>query len=98
MRLAVLTTDNREHYTSFLRKNRALIFFWGLLTLLLFPAVFSLKPGIGPDSSWMMATNLALKQGSSFGDQFVFTYGPLGFLSSRSICYLNRCWLIGFDL
>ena len=93
-----LSDPTEDAVSSFLRKNRALIFFWGLLTLLLFPAVFSLKPGIGPDSSWMMATNLALRQGSSFGNQFVFTYGPLGFLSSRSICYLNRCWLIGFDL
>jgi hypothetical protein len=46
----------------------------------------------------MIAINSALKGGFSFGEECVFTYGPLGFLSSRSVSYLNRYWLVGFDV
>ena len=40
------------------------------------------------DSSWKRALNMALKNGLVFGRDFIFTYGPLGFLNTRNNQYL----------
>lgn len=44
----------------------------------LFPA-----PGTGLDSSWQLSLILAFRNGLIFGRDYVFTYGPLAFLSLR---------------
>jgi hypothetical protein len=40
-------------------------------------------PGAGLDDSWMIALNLAVKNHLLYGKDFIFTYGPLGFLSTN---------------
>lgn len=42
-----------------------------------------MQPGFGQEDSWRLALNKAFSDGWSFGDQVIWTYGPLGFLESR---------------
>jgi len=51
-------------------------------------------PGIGTEQSW----HLAFDQGLRFGTDFVFTYGPLGFLSVRFPFESTRLLLILSDV
>jgi len=51
----------------------------------------------GIDNSWIIALNLALRRGAIFGKDFVFTYGPLGFLSTRNADYVGSPPIIAGD-
>lgn len=42
-------------------------------------------PGTGADASWRAGLALAQEQGLHFGRDIVFTYGPLGFLTSPNV-------------
>jgi hypothetical protein len=53
----------------------------GALAILTWP-ISTLRPAAGLDPSWRIALHLAAAQGLDFGHEIVFTYGPLGFLSS----------------
>ena len=46
-----------------------------------------MTPGVGLDPSWEVALQLATHRGLDWGTQFVFTYGPLGFLSQPLTMY-----------
>lgn len=50
------------------------------------------------DGSWMRALNMAIASGRTFGRDFIFTYGPLGFLSTRNPEYVSTGWLLVGDL
>ncbi len=50
------------------------------------------------DESWQTALNLALENSFVFGKDFVFTYGPLGFLSTRVDFGINFLYFVLFDL
>jgi len=50
-----------------------------LVAILSWPVIFS-GPGGGLDSSWGAGLYMAVEQGLDFGDEVVWTYGPLGFL------------------
>ena len=50
------------------------------------------------DQSWQTAINLALEKSFIFGKDFVFTYGPLGFFSTRVDIGINAFYLLLFDL
>jgi hypothetical protein len=54
-----------------------------LFAILLVPTA-SIRPmaGIGADASWHQALALALENKMFFGSDFIFRYGPLGFLES----------------
>lgn len=52
----------------------------GALVALLSWNVIFFGPGGGIDSSWGAGLFMAVEQGLDFGDEVVFTYGPLGFL------------------
>jgi hypothetical protein len=54
-----------------------------IFALILAPSQ-SIRPiaGIGPEASWQQALAMALQQKLSFGTDFVFNYGPLGFFES----------------
>jgi hypothetical protein len=54
-----------------------------LFVLLLVPPSFFNRPQEGLDPSWQIAVHLAIKQHLTFGRDFVFTYGPLGIISTR---------------
>jgi hypothetical protein len=77
--------------------NSLFLFF---IFLLLLPDHLIELPPIGVDSSWQIALNLAARDGLVFGKDFIFTYGPLGFLSTHlglGIPYGNL-WIFIFDL
>jgi hypothetical protein len=44
-------------------------------------------PGVGLDSSWDAALHMAVHRGMHFGNQTVFTYGPLEFLRYPRVWY-----------
>ncbi len=55
----------------------------GLVAIASWNVVFQ-RPGPGNDGSWVTGLYMAAQQGLHFGDQLIFTYGPLGFLSPLS--------------
>jgi hypothetical protein len=44
-------------------------------------------PGVGLDLSWMSGLYMAVRDGKDFGNEIVFTYGPLGFLDWPGLWY-----------
>ena len=50
------------------------------------------------DPSWMTALNLAVENSLIFGKEFVFNYGPLGFLSTRTGVGISPVYLVLFDI
>src|SRR5947199_4760950 len=46
-----------------------------------------LSPGPGLDESWRAGLHMAAHYGLPFGNQLVFTYGPLGFLDVNELWY-----------
>jgi len=57
--------------------------------------IFSIAPGSGPDASWQAGLYLAHSEGLRFGTEFVFTYGPLGFLQVP-VLYEQGLWVLAF--
>lgn len=47
------------------------------------------QPGVGLDRSWWAAMFMAAHRGMHFGDQIIFTYGPLAFLAQAWSWYGN---------
>ncbi len=62
------------------------------LALLTWPIV-SIVPGTGPDASWAAGLYMAHAEGLQFGRDFVFTYGPLGFLQVP-VLYDEAMWIV----
>ena len=50
------------------------------------------------DPSWMLTLHWAIQKKMIFGKEYVFTYGPLGFLSTRTLFGISRFYLLIFDL
>jgi hypothetical protein len=65
-----------------------------VLAVLAWPIV-SILPGIGPDPSWAAGLYMAHGEGLQFGRDFVFTYGPLGFLQAP-VLYDEAMWIVAF--
>jgi hypothetical protein len=57
-----------------------------VLVLLTWPTRFA-PPIVGLDPSWHTGLAVAVKEGLQFGQEVVFTYGPLGFLDYPSVWY-----------
>ena len=57
-------------------------------------------PPIGVDSSWQIGLNLAVKNGLVFGKDFIFTYGPLGFLATNIGLEIphGNLWIFFFNI
>ncbi len=70
----------------FLEKWRHRFSLKGILLVIVFiyliPKSIFRPPGLGLDSSWMLSLNMALAQGLVWGKDIIFTYGPLGYLST----------------
>lgn len=64
----------------------------GALAIVLAWPAESFVPKVGLDPSWRTGLQLAHRDGISFGDQLVFTFGPLGYLLAPSA--LNRMTLV----
>ncbi len=79
-------------------KSIAYVFVFALcLTLLLAPNPI-IAPGIGLDETWKIALQVAFESGMIFGQEFIFTYGPLGFLSARLWSPHTRGLILIYDL
>jgi hypothetical protein len=86
-----------------LRSRAAGVWAGGLLVAVLSWRVGVIAPGAGLDASWNAGLEMAVRQGLHFGDQIVFSYGPLGFLQSElawfgdlsplSLLYLSALWI-----
>jgi hypothetical protein len=70
--------------------------FVGCLFLLVPDSLLRL-PGVGLDRSWEIAINLAVQNHLRFGQDFVFTFGPLAVLWTRLPIGMNQWPLILFD-
>lgn len=55
-------------------------------------------PHNGLDASWVIAINMAVNQSLIFGRDFVYTFGPLGFLYSGLPLYIPKLVIILFHL
>lgn len=71
---------------------------WGLFLLLVHAFRFLSLPENGIDPSWRIAINLAHQQNLKFGEDFIFTYGPLGYLESGLPDHVSVITLIMFRL
>jgi hypothetical protein len=57
-------------------------------------------PDVGLDPSWQLSLQLANIQSKTFGREFVFTYGPLGYLlihtaTNKFVLLLFDCFILG---
>lgn len=64
----------------------------GLIALLTWP-IASSRPQVGTDPSWVAALYMGLRDGLQFGTEFVFAYGPLGFLEHPAL-YDSGLWIV----
>ncbi len=62
------------------------------------PLHFSRPLPYSYDGGWMTSLNLAIKNHLVFGKDFIFTYGPLGLLSTRCNLYSNNLLFLAGDL
>jgi hypothetical protein len=65
-----------------------------VLAILTWPT-FSVIPSTGVDPSWGAGLYMATEGGLRFGEQVVFTYGPLGFLQVP-VLYDQSLWALAF--
>lgn len=69
-----------------------------LIVLYTLPVHIVSITGTRLDDSWIRAINMALNNGAVFGKDFIFPYGPLGFLETRNSHYLSIFLFVLFDL
>jgi hypothetical protein len=55
------------------------------------------QPIAGLDASWRISINLALKNNLQWGSDYVFTYGPLGYLYTRLAIFVPQWHIILFS-
>ncbi len=67
------------------------------VSLYCLPLSFFAIPGAIIEASWKKALNYCVDKGFTFGTDFIFTYGPLGYLSSRHGQYVGHLAFIAFD-
>jgi hypothetical protein len=69
-----------------------------ILSLYCLPYAFRAPISTTIDGAWESALNFSIAKKLTFGDQYVFTYGPLGFLSTRIGLYVSSIEFWVFDL
>lgn len=67
-------------------------------SILLSPTNYFIKIECSLDYSWMTAINLGVKNQLEFGKEFIFNYGPLGFLCTRLPLELPIKQFLFYDL
>jgi hypothetical protein len=55
-------------------------------------------PSVNLDDSWTIALQVAYEKGLIFGKEFIFTYGPLGFLSTRVAAESTKFIIVAYDI
>lgn len=66
--------------------------------LLLMPDLLYGRAQAGIDPSWNIGVQLAIKSGLTFGEEIIFTYGPLGHLAIRLPIGVSVAQFLLFDL
>jgi hypothetical protein len=69
-----------------------------ILLIIFLPPIIFANPSCNLDQSWRLAINMAINQNLIFGSEFVFTYGPLGYLATRESAYLSIFNYLFFDI
>jgi len=69
-----------------------------ILSLYCLPYAFSTPISATFDGAWYRGINFCIENKLAFGRDFVFTYGPLGFLSTRVGLNINSAVFYLFDL
>ena len=92
-----MTFHLKEQMFDFIKK------YWQLFVLIIFgflllPPHLIVRPSLFLDGSWVASINLAFNNNLIFGTDYIFTYGPLGFLHTRCSLGLNKCIFIIYDL
>ncbi len=70
-----------------LGRHRLPTWLLGALVALLGWKVGMNQPSVGLDSSWNGGLAMAIHDGLRWGDDIVFTYGPLGFMNGRAVWF-----------
>jgi hypothetical protein len=74
---------------------RTSTWFLGFVVFLASWPVATLVPGTGLDASWQAGLHMAAHQRIGFGDDLIFSYGPLGFLNFPLLYYPATAALAG---
>lgn len=69
-----------------------------ILLLIIHPAFYFSAPNCNLDESWRLAINMSVENNLIFGKDFVFTYGPLGYLGTREVFKLSVFNFLFFDI
>ena len=69
-----------------------------IIVVYLIPKSVYVYPGVGIDSSFGLALNMAIKQGLVFGKDIVYTFGPLAYLSTARPNYVPDLLILLFYL
>jgi hypothetical protein len=69
------------------RANLVPVWVGGLIVALLGWRIAFQTPSAGLDQSWNAGLAMAIEDGLHFGHEVAFTYGPLGFLQSRTVFF-----------
>jgi hypothetical protein len=81
------------------KRPRFLYFLWMLIAAAgLVPAGMMAPLQLGLDHAWILSINLAIADGRVFGSDYVFNYGPLGFLWTRTGLGISRLVFFAYDL
>ena len=75
-------------------KSSTLIFLF--LLSLPFILVYTIDEGLDP--SWQIGLSLAIKNNFVFGKDFIFTYGPLGFMYAKTTFYISKYIILFFEM
>src|ERR1019366_993012 len=89
--------NTKDIIINFWSKNNVFILSF-ILAIYILPYWFSYPPTTVLDGSWVRAINLAIKNKLTFGTGFIFTYGPLGYLSTRNTQYIPSIVLLLTDI
>ena len=87
------------NFSSFFQKQlpfKKLLLFSVILYLI--PKNIWNSPGTGLDPSWELSINLALKHHLVWGKDIIFTYGPLGYLSTFVPVYASSFFIGAYAL
>ena len=82
---------------SFKNLNYRYLFFL-FFSFAIFPFHFFEIPESGIDGSWALSINLAIKNNFIWGKDYLFSYGPLGYLATRLKEYVPSYHIIIFQL
>ena len=79
-------------------KSKYTYFILFFIASLIIPRHIFNTPSFGLDASWQIAINLAIKENLKFGKDFIFTYGPWGFLATSLPQFVSSYFIVPFFL